>query len=441
MSTGVLIALKPPEGWRYAPFRRVVARRREEGRPDLEPLSVFLDEGVVPRSSRDDNYNALGVNLSTYLVVHPGDLVFNKLRTWQGGLGMSKHLGIVSPAYFVCEPDHLVAESRYLHYLLRSRPYLAELTRISKWMPPAQFDIGWDDLRVLPVLLPPIEVQSRIADFLDRETARIDRVISARGRLLDLLAARDLSLTWIAITGADLPDERRSSGLDWLGSVPASWPIAAVSTQFEVQLGRMLNPERAAGPNPAPYVRNANVRWDSVDVTDLAEMDFPPEDRQRYRLEPGDVLVNEGGAGMGRTAIWRGEVDECYFQKSVLRLRPRGDSNPRWFVECMRVAVAQKLFLVEGNIATIPHLPAEALRIHRFPFPPRAFQERHLEWLDRQREKWNRVATLVQGQVKLLGERRKGLIAATVTGQVDVPEEPAALRREGLAFADDASSH
>jgi hypothetical protein len=81
-------------------------------------------------------------------VVRPGDVVFNKLRTWQGGLGVSRHLGVVSPAYYVCRPVPDI-DSRYYHYLLRSAIYLAELTRLSKFMPPSQFDIAWDDLKTL----------------------------------------------------------------------------------------------------------------------------------------------------------------------------------------------------------------------------------------------------------------------------------------------------
>src|SRR5690606_24552908 len=117
--------------------------------------SVYLDAGVVPRSTRDDNHNRLGADLSSYLVVEPGDIVFNKLRTWQGGLGMSRFRGIVSPAYFVCRPIRQF-EPRFLHYLLRSAPYLAEFTRISKFMPPSQFDILWDDLRLVPIPVLPL---------------------------------------------------------------------------------------------------------------------------------------------------------------------------------------------------------------------------------------------------------------------------------------------
>jgi type I restriction enzyme S subunit len=126
---------------------------------------VYLGAGVVKRADRDDNLNALGSDLDKYLHVLPGDLVFNKLRTWQGGLGASKYEGIVSPAYYVLRPREVLV-SEYAHYLLTSRPYLAELTRLSKFMPPSQFDITWDALKRVPMLVPPIEEQRRIVSSL-----------------------------------------------------------------------------------------------------------------------------------------------------------------------------------------------------------------------------------------------------------------------------------
>lgn len=430
-----------PAGWSFERAKYLLAEVGDASAEGSETLfALSRERGLVRRSELTDAEPRADTLLG-YKRFRRGDIVMNKMQAWNGVFGLAWSDGIVSPDYSVFRPAARNGDSRYLTHLLRTPLYAGLFGWKSRGMGTAFLRLHPELLLSTPLIQPPGELQRRIGEYLDGAATRIDRVIAARGRLLDLLTARDLSLSWIAITGANLSDERRSSELDWLGYVPSSWPVAAVSTQFEVQLGRMLNPERAVGPNPAPYVRNANVRWDSIDVTDLAEMDFPPEDRQRYRLEPGDVLINEGGAGMGRTALWRGEVDECYFQKSVVRLRPRGDSNPRWIVECMRVAVAQRLFLVEGNIATIPHLPAEALRMHRFPFPPRVIQERQLEWLDQQREKWNRVAAPVQRQVELLSERRQALITATVTGRVDVPGEPAGLRREGLAFADEALSN
>lgn len=194
--------------WEQHPFGRIAPRVQESGSPELDPLSVFLDEGVVPRSSRMDNFNRLGDDLSKYLVVRPGDIVFNKLRTWQGGLGVSRYHGIVSPAYFVCRPQ-AGYEPRYLHYLLRSSPYLQELTRISKWMPPSQFDISWEQLRLVPILSPPKSVQRAIADYLDTETAGIDAFIEKKQRLVNLLEERVENLIRERIADSTLVRSKR----------------------------------------------------------------------------------------------------------------------------------------------------------------------------------------------------------------------------------------
>ena len=199
----ILKSVNFPTEWTTVPFGRVAPRVQDSGRPDLESLSVFLGAGVVPRSSREDNHNQLGEDMSKYLVVEPGDIVFNKLRTWQGGLGASKYLGLVSPAYFVCRPKQNF-DPTFLQYLLLSSTYLQELTRISKWQPPSQFDIGWEQLKLLPIVAPAFAEQKAIADYLDRETARIDALIKKKRQMVSYLNERwkvELSLTLDLVDG------------------------------------------------------------------------------------------------------------------------------------------------------------------------------------------------------------------------------------------------
>ena len=195
-----------PAGWKWQPLGRVMRRSRLAGKPEWQPLSVFLDDGVVPRSDRDDNHNQLGADLSNYLVVEPGDLVFNKLRTWQGGFGHSRFSGIVSPAYYVLRPTPAL-DTRFMDYLLHSSPYLAELTRLSKWMPPSQFDMPWDELKTLPVPLPPLDVQRRIADFLDDRVGLVvkgdDKIHMDRCRKLELKWAPESPPEWTIHIGDD----------------------------------------------------------------------------------------------------------------------------------------------------------------------------------------------------------------------------------------------
>jgi type I restriction enzyme S subunit len=273
------------------------------------------------------------------------------------------------------------------------------------------------DIEQLSIPLPPIDEQRRIVEVIEAEVRRIDGIIQTNDTMLGLLGERSIALAAEAIAGSNLEARSRTRPADWLPSIPATWGWSPVSAHFHVTLGRMLNAARANAGTLKPYIKNVNVRWDNVDVTNLAEMDFPPDDQPRYRLRAGDLLINEGGAGVGRAAIWEGEIAECYFQKSVLRLRPLRDVNPRWFVECMRVAVAQQVVLVEGNISTIPHLPAELLRTMRFPFPERDTQDRQLAWLEVRRARDRELKQSLERQTALLAEHRRSLIVSALAGR------------------------
>ena len=101
----------------------------------------------------------------------------------------------------------------------------------------------------------------------------------------------------------------RSAGLDWVESIPEDWGTPSVGANFEVQLGKMLNPSAAAGDSLRPYLRNINVQWDRIDLDDLPLMHFDAGDRARYALRPGDLLVCEGGE-VGRAAVWDGQLED-----------------------------------------------------------------------------------------------------------------------------------
>ena len=394
----------------------ITERVQQAGHGTEQALSVFLGAGVVPRGERADNYNQLGADLDKYQLVKPGDLVFNRLRTWQGGFGASRHRGIVSPAYIVARPR--TGNARYLDYVLHSAPYLAELTRISKWMPPSQFDVLWADLRQVEVPWPNEDEQRSIAAFLDDRVARIDQIIAARRKQQALLETTLVRASFDAIKGGRV-EPRRESGLPWLGSIPSTWPILTVSTEFQVDLGKMLDEKRQTGESSIPYLRNTNVQWDRVDVMDLKSMDFALDERDRYCVRPGDLLICEGGQP-GRSAVWLGGVTPLGFQKALHRARTRGRSHPEWLLECLRVAVHLNVFAVENGQTTIGHLTNEQLRALRLPFPDRSVQDRILEGLrDRQSQVRATVAALSES-IDLLQEYKQSLITAAVTGEIDV---------------------
>jgi type I restriction enzyme S subunit len=170
---------------------------------------------------------------------------------------------------------------------------------------------------------------------------------------------------------------------DLLAAVPQRWLIPPVYARFSVQLGKMLDEKRIAGTRLAPYLRNVDVQWRGVNTADLPEMDFDDGDRETYSLRKGDLLVCEGGE-VGRTAIWSGDLAECYFQKAIHRLRPITDADdPRFFRYFMRMAVDSGVF-AQAVASTIQHLTAEKLRVVRYPAPPVEEQRAIADYLDRE---------------------------------------------------------
>ncbi|MEU0753806.1 restriction endonuclease subunit S [Streptomyces albogriseolus] len=316
-------------------------------------------------------------------------------------------------ATWTCGPK---LEPRYLLYALRGMA--SDLKRVATGS--THKTIYMPDIEQLRVPLPPLKEQRRIADFLDAETSRIDRILGLRARQQSLVEEAAFRRVYDAVRGSHVEGERKESGLDWLGSIPADWRVGGVAHYFEVELGKMLNQERTQGDFLRPYLRVANVQWDRIDVTDLAMMDFPPEEQARYRIRPGDLLVNEGGSWPGRAAVWTGQISEIYYQKALHRIRARGNELTRWLYYCLVAAERLRVFQVQGNTSTMTHLTREQLRPQRFPFPDVPTQASLVAELDRAAMRDAEVKRLLSRQLALLAERRQTLITAAVTGQFDV---------------------
>ena len=145
---------KVPSHWMTTSLGAITLRRSEHKRPDLPLLSVLREKGVVLRStlSEEENRNFVPDDLSNYRVVHSGDLVINKMKAWQGSVGIAPTDGIVSPAYFVFELKSIHKE--YVHRLLRNRLYADYFARSSDGVRIGQWDLNISQMKCIPVLIP-----------------------------------------------------------------------------------------------------------------------------------------------------------------------------------------------------------------------------------------------------------------------------------------------
>ena len=156
---------------------------------------------------------------------------------------------------------------------------------------------------------------------------------------------------------------------------PLGWPVRRFESICESRLGKMLDAKQQTGANRRPYLRNANVYWDRLALKELLEMDFDELDREEFCLQPGDVLICEGGE-VGRSAIWNDEIPDCYFQKALHRARPFPDVAVSEFVVYLLWELAKRGVL-QGSVSqvTFSHLTGVKLKALRVPVPPLGLQK------------------------------------------------------------------
>ncbi|MBM3484866.1 MAG: restriction endonuclease subunit S, partial [Alphaproteobacteria bacterium] len=178
-----------PEHWGVLPNRAILYEVKERDRPDADMLSVTITRGVIRQqalleySSKKDSSK---LDRSAYKLVQPGDIAYNKMRAWQGALGVSEYEGIVSPAYVVQRPREGMAP-RYLHYLLRTPAFAKEAERWSYGITSDMWSLRPEHFKMIYSCVPPLPEQAAIVRFLDHADRRIRRYIRAKQKLIKLL--------------------------------------------------------------------------------------------------------------------------------------------------------------------------------------------------------------------------------------------------------------
>jgi type I restriction enzyme, S subunit len=212
-------------------------------------------------------------------------------------------------------------------------------------------------LEELKIPLPPLDEQKRIASLL----ARADRLRGLR-RAARALGESLLQGVFLEMFGHVRVNDKK-------------WELARFEDVCESRLGKMLDDKKQTGKHKRQYLRNFNVQWFRFDLSDIAEMDFDEKDRKEFRLEYGDILMCEGGE-VGRCAIWRKEIEECYFQKALHRIRPNLELVKSEYLVHLFWWLAQTGGLGDfTSQVTIAHLTGEKLKELVIPVPPLSLQD------------------------------------------------------------------
>lgn len=207
-----------------------------------------------------------------------------------------------------------------------------------------------------------------------------------------------------------------------MAALPAGWQMKRLKFVARVQTGMAKGKDMAgADAVEVPYLRVANVQDGYLDLADVTTMPVPLADLPRYRLQPGDVLMNEGGDfdKLGRGHVWHGQIDPCIHQNHVFAVRPHGVS-PEWLNAYTGSAPAQFYFMGRAkqstNLASISSSNVMELPV---PVPPANVQAKLLAWLDSETARIDALIEKKTRFIELLREKRQALITQAVTRGLD----------------------
>lgn len=333
--------------------------------------------------------------------------------------GRSFFEGMISPAYKVltCKANTVPA---FADYWFR---YIFDGRKFNHYAKNIRYTLSYNEFSTLSILNPPIDEQQRIADYLDDKCAKIDAIIEKQKAVIEKLKEYKLSVITEAVTkGLDPNVEMKDSGIEWIEKIPVTWEVRKFFWDYSAMLGKMLDTKKITAKNLYPYIKNVDVQWDKINFETLDEMDFSEDEKERYEILAGDLMICEGGE-IGRCSIVPSTVPQgVRYQKALHRVRKRtnGQGYIPFLAKTMYCMAKNNCFSTSPEKATIAHLPGEALNQLRLPSPPENEQRKIVEYLDGKCEQIDSAIKSKQAIIDKLIAYKKSLIYEVVTGKKEV---------------------
>jgi type I restriction enzyme, S subunit len=424
--SGVAWLGEVPSHWDVKPIRAITKLKSDRNRPDLPVLSVYREYGVILKDSRDDNNNETSLDTRNYKVVLPGDLVVNKMKAWQGSMGISAYEGIVSPAYITCSTKSEMAESRFLHYLLRSSKLIEIYYSLSYGVRIGQWDMHYEDFKQIVIPIPPYDEQARIVACLDQKTAEIDAAIAQKERLIELLQEQKSILINQAVTRGLNPNvPMKDSGVEWIGEIPANWRAYRLKFLFS-GLTQGWSPQCfnfEAKPGTWGVLKVGCVNHAVFNEHENKQL--PPELKPmpEFQIKKGDILISRANSLelVGSAAYVSSVEGKILLCDKLYRVSPQEDKVlPGYFILLFRSQIARSWIenRANGTSPSMQNIGQNVIEDMWVSVPPLTEQQQILNAINDYEERQNALQDETLIQIKILKEFKMALISSAVTGKI-----------------------
>jgi type I restriction enzyme S subunit len=433
-----------PDGWNILRVKylfKEINDRSFDGSGEL--LSVSQYTGVTKKSDKLEEGDLL-TNASTlegYKIVKKGDLVSNIMLAWNGSLGFSSFNGITSPAYSIYRLKHS-DDKRFFHYLFRTDLYKSEFKRESTGVIESRLRLYTDDFFSIWSILPPLAEQTAIANFLDEKTAKIDRAIAQKERLIELLKERKQIIVQDAVTGKvsclnwDLQDSpinginatttprpMKPSGVEWIGEIPEGWEVKKLKyilkSQGRIGFKGYTTSDLVDKGNGALTLGASHMDWDgNILLQEPVYISWKKYyESPEIMVQKGDILIVQRGSTCGKVALVIDDLGPTTINPSLVLLKEIKE-NTSYVFYGIKVVLGGILNVVSNT--AIPMLSQFQIDNIEICIPPQNEQKLILKYIETQSAQIDKVIGFQHQQIEKLKEYKAVLIDSAVTGKIKV---------------------
>ena len=411
-----------PHRWGAARLKFVAPLRNERtptasdhpdylGLENIESWTGRIIEGASKSNDITDNDSGLSNTFKE------GDILFGKLRPYLAKACQAPRDGACSTELLVMQPAQSL-HPRFLLYCLLTPDFIGavDASTFGAKMPRA----NWECIGSLEIRIPPIKTQLSISTYLDRETARIDRLIAEKENMLALLEEKRAALISRIVTRGLNPDAPlKDSGQEWLGEIPAHWDTPQLKRTWESSDYGLSESIRDEG-NIA-VLRMSCIIDGRIDISKsgmITEVD------ESLLLRRNDLVFNRTNSldQIAKVGLVDFDPEEpLTFASYLVRLRTNHLALP----EYLNTLLNSTQFLLFARKNAIPAIGQANLSPSRYgeihiPLPPIAEQERIVSFLRRETARVTPVHENISKSIRLLSERRAALISSAVNGQITI---------------------
>ena len=409
-----------PKEWKTERIKALFSERNERDCQGKTLLSVSQYFGIRPKSETDLADSHIAESYDDYKEVRKGDFVMNIMLAWNGSYAVSDYDGIVSPAYCVFKFRKDCCK-KYFHYLLRTDGYPSAFKTMSRGVIDSRLRLYPEQFYTFPVIIPSIDEQQRIADYLDIKCAEIDGLIELQEQMTAQLTDYKQSVITEAVTKGLNPNvEFVPSGVDWIGDVPKGWKVCRIKDIFRLR----------TGTTPKDFETGLDsselVNW--FTPSDVAEMNCELNCSERHlskavvekegiELSPAGSLIFVGiGASAGKIGY---ATVQGYSNQQITTLIPKPSKCTGKYSYYYMIA-DRKRIRDNAFFTTLPIINNSYLSGIKTLLPSLEEQTSIASFLDKKCNEIDELITAKQKKIETLKEYKKSVIFEAVTGKIEI---------------------